>query len=122
MNDRQHAIESVERTLEVSAALRRHLVANERTGRKMIAALQSGVPISQAVEASGQNSADVRRSTNSLLDEYEYARHHMRDAFIIPALDEGMSIGDIGRSLGVSRQLASRLVHDAKEALTSAAS
>jgi hypothetical protein len=121
MTERERAIESVERQLEVSAALRRHLLDAERTGRKIITALHSGVPVSEAVGASGRSAADLRRSTNSVFDEYERARHQMRMAFILPSLDEGLSTADIGRALGVSRQLASRLVQDAKETVAPAA-
>jgi hypothetical protein len=118
MTDRERAIESVERTLEASAALRKHLLENERTGRRMISAIRRGVPISEAVEASGSCAADLRRSTKDVLDDYESARHVMRAAFILPTVDGGTSIGEIGRTLGISRQLASRLVQEARETLT----
>jgi hypothetical protein len=115
MTDRDRAIGSVEKALEVSAALRRQLLGNERMGRKMISALRRDTPISESVEVAGGCAAELRRSTNDLLAEYELARHQMRAAFLLPSLDEGMSIGDISRKLGVSRQLASRLVKEAKE-------
>jgi hypothetical protein len=117
MTDRERAIESVDKTLEASAALRKHLLENERTGRRMISAIKRGVPIPEAVEASGSCAANLRRSTKDLLDNYESARHEMRAAFILPSIDGGMTIGDIGRTLGVSRQLASRLVQEARETL-----
>ena len=118
MTDRDRAIESIERALEVSAVLRRQLVANERTGRKMIGALRRHVPISECVDASGASAAGVRRSTNDVLAEYAQARHQMRAAFLLPAIGEGMSIAAISRKLGVSRQLASRLVLEAKSVPT----
>jgi len=117
VTDRELAIESIEKALEASATLRRHLLDNERTGRKMIAALRRGVPISESVEASGKCAAELRSSTNELLDDYALARHQMRAAFMLPSLQEGMSIGDVARTLGISRQLASRLVSEAKNAL-----
>ena len=75
--------------------------------------LESGVPISGSVEAAGAVASDLRQDTNYLLAEYEHCRHEMRLAFIGPSLDEGMSIGEIGRTLGVSRQLAARLAKEA---------
>ena len=67
----------------------------------------------RAVEAAGAVTSDLRQKTNYLLAEFEHRRHEMRMAFIGPSLDEGMSIGEIGRSLGVSRQLAARLAKEA---------
>ena len=118
MADYEDAIASVERVIDASAALRKHLVMNEKAGRRIIAALRSGVDPWNAVDASGQSAAALRSSTNDLLHGYEQARHRMRTAFILPSLEGGRSIGYIGRSLGVSRQLASRL---ASEALGAAA-
>jgi hypothetical protein len=114
MTDHERAIASIEKSLDASAALRRHLVATERTGRKMIAALQRGVPISEAVVSAGGSPSELRRSTTEMLADYEHARHQMRTAFLLPTLAEGKSIGDIGRELGISRQLASRLVREAR--------
>lgn len=115
MNQRELAIRTVERTIEASVALRKHLLLTERTGRKMIKALQGGVPISASVERTGACPAELRQSTHGLLAEYEDRRHEMRAAFLLPSLEEGMTIGEIGRTLGISRQLASRLVKEARE-------
>ena len=120
MSDSERAIASVERTLEASAALREHLLEMELTGRRMISAIERGVPITEAVEAAGSSAAEVRSSTKELLDNYESARHEMRAAFILPSVEGGMTIGELGRTLGVSRQLASRLVQEARETLATA--
>jgi hypothetical protein len=80
----------------------------------MIAQLKKGTPISASVTGAGSDASALRKSTNEHLAEYEHRRHQMRLSFILPALDEGMSIGDIGRTLGVSRQLAARLVKEAR--------
>ncbi len=115
MNEREYAISTVERTLWTSAALRAHLRRTERIGRRLINVLQADVPISKSVEAAGACAAEVRKDSQDLLAAYEQARHVMRAAFILPAMDEGMSIADIGRALGVSRQMASRLVREAHD-------
>lgn len=115
MDQREQAILAVERTVEASVALRKHLVSTERTGRKMISALRRGVPISKSVEATGACPAELRQSSHDLIAEFEHCRHEMRAAFLLPSLDEGMTIGEISRTLGVSRQLASRLVKEARE-------
>ena len=115
VDERELAIRTVERTIEASAALREHLASSERTGRKMISALRRGVPISRSVEVTGASPSELRQSSYDLIAQYELCRHEMRAAFLLPSLDEGMSIGDIGRALGISRQLASRLVKEARD-------
>jgi DNA-directed RNA polymerase specialized sigma24 family protein len=122
MTDRERAIESIERTMQASVALRKHLLEGERSGRRMISALKRGVPIPDSVAAAGSSAAELRRSTNDLLNDYEGARHEMRTAFILSSVEGGMSIGEIGRVLGVSRQLASRLVREARETLAAVGS
>jgi hypothetical protein len=114
--DLQHktAIAAIERTIETSEVLRANLRSNEAIGRKMIKKLEDEVPISQCVDATGAVASEVRQSTNDLLAEYERHRHEMRLVFIGPSLDEGMSIGAIGRTLGVSRQLAARLAKESR--------
>ncbi len=120
--DLQHkvAIATIERTIEASEALRANLRSNEAIGRKMIKRLEDGVPISECVDAAGAVASEVRRDINDLLAEYERHRHEMRLAFIGPSLDEGMTIGAIGRTLGVSRQLAARLAKEARRSALSA--
>jgi hypothetical protein len=70
--------------------------------------------VSEVVGAAGGKPADIRQTTNDALEALEHSRHEMRVAFIGPSLDEGMSIGEIGRSLGVSRQLAARFAKEAR--------
>jgi DNA-directed RNA polymerase specialized sigma24 family protein len=115
MNEREYAISTVEQTLDASAALRAHLRMSERIGRRMISALQAGVPVSKSVEAAGACAAQLRQESSDLFAAYEHSRHVMRAAFILPSVAEGMSISDIGRALGVSRQRASRLVQEARD-------
>jgi len=119
--EREYAIRAVERTLEASATLRRHLRLTERVGARTIEALHRLVPVSQSVESAGASQADLLKDYHAIFHRYELCRHEMRAAFILPSLDEGMSIGDIGRALGVSRQLASRLVGEAKASATARA-
>jgi DNA-directed RNA polymerase specialized sigma24 family protein len=108
------AVRAIERTIEASVALRKNLQTGEIIGRKMIRKLTQGTPASQSVAASGANPADVRQQTNELLNNFERCRRQMRMVFVLRSLDEGMTIGEVGRSLGVSRQLAARLVKEAR--------
>jgi hypothetical protein len=55
-----------------------------------------------------------RRELTETLDAFEAARHQARLAIFSLALDQGTSISGMARTLGVSRQLASRLAAEAK--------
>ncbi len=56
-----------------------------------------------------------RRETTEAMDVFEAARHKVRLAMFGLAQEQGVSISDVGRSLGFSRQLASRLAAEAAE-------
>jgi hypothetical protein len=110
------AILVIEETVAASVALRAHLKRTERIGRKMIISLELGAAISEAVEAAGGHPAELRRTSQEILDNYELSRRRMREFFMLASLDEGLSIAEMARRLGVSRQLASRLVLEARKA------
>ena len=113
--NQDRAIKAIEATMAASVRLRQGLLFGESIGETMIKHIKDGLPISTSVAASGLDPAKVRSSTLELLADFELCRHKMRLAFMLPSLDEGMSIGAIARTLGISRQLASRLVHEARE-------
>lgn len=111
------AIRAVEDTIAASAALRENLRRGESIGRRMISALEQGTPISETFDVVDECPSELRQMSHDCLADYEASRHRMRAVFMVASLDEGCSIGDIGRKLGVSRQLASRLLREAREAL-----
>jgi transcriptional regulator GlxA family with amidase domain len=100
--------------MRASAELRAALREGETVGRRMIKKLQNGVAISSAVEEVGANASDLRRSAAEHLSRYEHRRHEMRLTFVKAALDEGMTIGELARRLGVSRQLMARFAKEAR--------
>jgi hypothetical protein len=51
----------------------------------------------------------------SVLKELEYERHQARTAAFALGLAEGLSIGELGRLYGISRQLAQRFAKEARE-------
>lgn len=113
---RTRAIRAVLATMEASARLRANLLEGEKIGQAMIDLLEADTPVSETVGATGREASDLRSTTNELLSAFEHRRHQMRLAFITPSLEEGLSIGEISRVLGISRQLASRLAREAAEA------
>ena len=73
---------------------------------------ESGADALKAVEAS------VRlREVTDAMEGFEVARHQARMAMFVLAAEEGTSTSELGRQMGVSRQLASRLANEAKRAL-----
>jgi len=101
--------------MQASAELRAALRDGEAIGRRMIKKLQNGGSISNAVEEVGANASELRRSAAEHLSCYEHRRHEMRLTFVEAALDEGLSIGEVARKLGVSRQLMARFAKEARD-------
>ncbi len=101
--------------MQASAELRAALREGETIGRRMIKKLQNGAPISSSVEEVGASASELRRSTAEHLSCYEHRRHEMRLTFVGAALDEGLSIGEVARKLGVSRQLMARFAKEARD-------
>ena len=69
------------------------------------------VPVAEAFSDMAMPWSDVARQ----LDELERARHRVRQSVFALGLSEGMSIGDLGRLYGFSRQLAARIAREVRE-------
>jgi nucleotidyltransferase/DNA polymerase involved in DNA repair len=92
----------------------RELILDSREGFKTgLKMLDEGVAMEKALTA--LNTAARRQRMTQLLNEFEECRHRLRLSITTAGLDEGMSIGDIGRAFGVSRQLASRFAKEARD-------
>jgi hypothetical protein len=103
----------MEDLISTTVFLRRQLVAHEEVCRRVVAGIEQGDPVACLLE-------DVRAdSWRSMLTEavkgFEVARHRVRLVLVAMAIEEGMSITDVARSWGVSRQLASRWVQESAD-------
>jgi hypothetical protein len=74
--------------------------------------LDGDTPLGEALVA--LNSAERRVRMTELLSEFDECRHRLRISITAAGIEEGMSIGDIGRAFGVSRQLAARFAKEAR--------
>ena len=74
--------------------------------------LESDTPLGRALVE--LNSAERRVRMTELLSEFDECRHRLRISITAAGIEEGMSIGDIGRAFGVSRQLAARFAKEAR--------
>lgn len=79
---------------------------------KLAKLIESGVPV---LEAFMMLDAPIRRrSVTESLKELQAARHQVRLALFALGLEEGSSMSEIGRALGMTRQQASRLAGEAE--------
>lgn len=97
--------------LESLAALDDVLERYDKVTREVIAEVERGTPLVTALHVLG--GSVVRPEVTAALDSFEAARHRVRVAMFGLGLEQGASISEIGRSLGISRQLASRLAAEA---------
>jgi hypothetical protein len=106
-------VQMVENLLEALAELRKVTRSTEANVRRALKLAKSGADVTTALVAC--NPSETRQSMNDALKSVEVARHAMRLRIFKLGLEEGMSIGDLGRSFGFSRQLAARYAREAKE-------
>ena len=93
---------------ELAERLHRHAAwSSEDIGR-----LRRGDTLTEACIAT--HSAERSRALTHVLAEFGASRRAIRASTVLALLDEGMSVTDIGKVFGVSRQLANRLVKDAR--------
>ncbi len=92
--------------IEANRATQQVLKKNELRLKRALKDLERGIDIRTAIE--GTRPDTPRQSTNDVLGAYEAARHNLRLITMRELLATGMSIGEIGRRWGFSRQLASR--------------
>lgn len=74
------------------------------------ARVADGVPVGEAFSDMAMPWSGVARA----LEELERARHDVRNAVFAVGLSEGMTIGDLGRLYGFSRQLAARIAREVR--------
>lgn len=110
--ERDRVIRSLEALIEADEDIRRRIRANEVLLRRSIRELRKGSSIAETMEAA--HTGFGRQSVNEGLDALTAARHELRLAVTAAGIAEGMSIGDLGRAWGISRQLASRFAREAR--------
>ena len=102
----------IENFIEALAELRLTTRATESMARKALKLVKEGADVATALQACSP--ADTRAAMNDALNAVETARHIMRLRIFRRGLEEGLSIGELGRIFGFSRQLASRYAREAK--------
>ena len=110
--NRDEAIRRTERLLETLVDLRKATRATEVSVRRALRKANQGADVASASIAASP--ANTRQSMNDALSAVEKARHDVRLLVFAAGLDAGMSIGELARMFGFSRQLAARYAKEAR--------
>lgn len=86
--------------------------STESAYRRAIKSIEGTAPIGTTLDAISADT--VRTDLNRVLGELEQSRHRARLSMVAAGLDEGLSIGEMGRRMGFSRQLAARYAKEAR--------
>ena len=108
---RQRLIDQIARLVESSGRLRTELKGYEKTMSGIARRLEAGEPGIGA--SAGTDIPSQRKRVTEVIEEFEAERRLLRLALFTLGKEEGASISEIGRVLGISRQLASRLAGEA---------
>ena len=114
MTEARDAVMSDVRLLMDSGQELRSAILDSRKGfAKGLKMLEVGAPLRQTLAE--LNTAERRQRMTELLSEFDECRHRLRISITAAGLEEGMTIGEIGRAFGVSRQLAARFAKEVRE-------
>ena len=113
MSERAQALAGLREFQQEAATLRTALRRYELVLGRVCRTVEQGAPLHEVMRKIGVS--DLRADLVERLERFEDARHRMRVACFRMSLTEGLSIGDIARLWGISRQLASRLVNEARK-------
>jgi hypothetical protein len=104
----QKALADLDQTMERTQQVLAEAGSTYGTLRTRVA---EKVPVADAFSDMAMPWSDVGRQ----LDELEGARRRVRSAVFALGLSEGMTISDLGRLYGFSRQLAARIAREVRE-------
>lgn len=108
------AIERVERTgAEAQEAIAEGIASIDAARQQLVA----GTPVSRIVgDLVNRGGRDVRLRTSAAIDDFEHAIMMYRGGLIRAMVDdEKLTFTQVGRLLGVSRQMTARLYHERPE-------
>ena len=108
-------VSDISALIEMSEELRQTLTRYKRANRLLATRVGGGEMVLDAFDALGTPMRRHRELTE-VMDEFEAARHRVRLSLFALAESEGASKSEVARRLGISRQLASRLAVEARQA------
>ncbi len=110
----QTAVRLVEHLNQALENLRRSTRIVEKAARRSIRLMEKGADATTALAAAVP--AETRSVMNDALKQVEEARHEIRLYAFAVSLNQGVSVAELARQYGFSRQLAARYARDAREA------
>ena len=108
-------LESYDEATESIEHLARMLRSTRTNNRRTRSQLEKGSSIRDVFSAIP--TGDLRQSLTRAMADVEAARHKARRMAFARGLEEGMSIGELARMWGFSRQLAARFAKEARDGL-----
>jgi hypothetical protein len=115
VREQQSLLDSYDELIESTEQLVRMLRSTRTQNRKTRSRLEKGSSIRDVFSAIP--TGDLRESFTQAMAEVESARHKVRKMTFARGLEEGMSISELGRIWGFSRQLAARYAKEARNEL-----
>lgn len=110
---REDAVRAIEDVADALKDAQRALRDAERVTRRALRSKTGAVPTAAALR--GTPVGGYRPDVDEALTNLERARHRVLLANFRVALDDGMTIGELSRNYGFSRQLASRYAKEARD-------
>jgi len=107
-----HFVKEISAFVEMTERLRETLARYKRANSNLARRVARGESVLEAFDAM-DGAMDRQRELTEMLDEFEEARHRVRLALFELARAQGATVSELGRRLGISRQLASRLATEA---------
>jgi len=111
---REHLVRQISALTQATNNLEAVLVRYKRAINNLAAHVEEGDSVLEAFDK--LDGAMLRqRELTETVDEFAAARHQVRLAVFALAVAQGASLSELGRRLGISRQLASRLAAEAED-------
>lgn len=108
-------VAALEQTLEAIEGAEQALHVAGKEVRQALSRAAEGVPPTSASALRESPVSRVRNPLDEALTQLEKTRHNVILTTFATALDDGMSMAELGRIYGFSRQRASRLAQEARE-------
>jgi len=112
-DDRERVLASVDTFVETCDRFRKTLRSVAASNRRVRSLVEEGGPVRDVLAAIPTSA--IRKTMTQQIEELEAARHNVRKAVFALGLNEGLSIGELSRLMGFSRQLAATYAKEARE-------
>jgi hypothetical protein len=112
VHDQTNLLDGCDELMELIENLVHMLRSTRAQNRKIRSQLENGSSIQNVFSAIP--TGDLRQSLTEAMAEVEAARHRFRRMLFAQGIAEGMTISELGRMWGFSRQLAARYAKEAR--------